>query len=213
VNRLRLVIPGVAVVAVVLGGPVAAPGRAPVARAGSTCFGAPVTIIGSEGPDTIKGTSGPDVIDGEGGDDVIDGGGGDDRICGGAGDDKIQGGSGNDRCDGGTGHDTAAGRLSRVTPPVAVEARKTSRAPLESLGTRLEASDENTTKAPSAETTGAKLSPSPSTPPGPTDSRVVVCWSRRRMNTSSWPLVSPGTRLSANEAKATTRPSALIDGL
>ena len=107
-NRLRLVIPGVAVVAVVLGGPVAAPGRAPVARAGSTCFGAPVTIIGSEGPDTIKGTSGPDVIDG---------GGGDDRICGGAGDDKIQGGSGNDRCDGGTGHDTAAGCESTTSIP------------------------------------------------------------------------------------------------
>ena len=92
-----------------LGATVAGPGWAPVARAGSTCFGAPVTIIGSEGADTIKGTSGPDVIDGEGGDDVIDGGGGDDRICGGPGDDKIQGGAGTDRCDGGSGHDTAAG--------------------------------------------------------------------------------------------------------
>ncbi|HEY4409387.1 MAG TPA: hypothetical protein VGO87_05865 [Acidimicrobiia bacterium] len=92
-----------------LGGPVALPGWAPVARAGSTCFGAPVTIIGSEGADVIKGTSGPDVIDGEGGDDVIDGGGGDDRICGGGGDDKISGGAGDDRCDGGSGHDTASG--------------------------------------------------------------------------------------------------------
>src|ERR671922_40596 len=44
--------------------------NAPVARAGSTCFGAPITIIGSEGPDTIEGTSRPDVIDGEGGDDA-----------------------------------------------------------------------------------------------------------------------------------------------
>ena len=82
--------------------------RSPRFRAqGSTCFGAPITIIGSEGPDTIKGTNGPDVIDGEGGDDVIDGGGGDDRICGSAGDDRISGGEGSDRCDGGSGHDTA----------------------------------------------------------------------------------------------------------
>jgi Ca2+-binding RTX toxin-like protein len=103
----RWIVPAAA--ALLLGGPVAMASRAPVARAGSTCFGAPVTIIGSEGADTIKGTSGPDVIDGEGGDDVIDGGGGDDRICGGPGDDKIQGGAGTDRCDGGSGHDTAAG--------------------------------------------------------------------------------------------------------
>ena len=100
-----------------LGGPVVAPGRGPVARAGSTCFGAPVTIIGSEGADAIKGTSGPDVIDGEGGDDVIDGGGGDDRICGGAGDDSISGGAGTDRCDGGPGHDTAAGCESTTSIP------------------------------------------------------------------------------------------------
>lgn len=89
-------------------GPVALPGRAPIARAGSTCFGVPITIIGSEGPDSIRGTSGPDVIDGEGGDDVIDGGGGSDRICGSGGDDTISGGDGSDRCDGGPGHDTAA---------------------------------------------------------------------------------------------------------
>jgi Ca2+-binding RTX toxin-like protein len=49
-------------------------GPAPVARAGSTCLGAPITITGSEGPDVIEGTSGPDVIHGQGGDDVIDGG-------------------------------------------------------------------------------------------------------------------------------------------
>ena len=82
--------------------------RSPRFRAqGSTCFGAPVTIIGSQGPDTIRGTSGPDVIDGEGGDDVIDGNGGDDRICGSAGDDAISGGDGFDRCDGGSGQDRA----------------------------------------------------------------------------------------------------------
>ena len=67
--------------------------------------------------------------------------------------------------------------------------------------------------APSADTTGAKLSPLPPPPSGPTDSRVVVCRSRRRTNTSRSPLVSPGTRLSAKEANATIRPSALIDGL
>jgi Ca2+-binding RTX toxin-like protein len=100
-----------------LGEPVLAPGRAPVAWAGSTCFGAPVTIIGSEGADAIKGTGGPDVIDGEGGDDVIDGGGGDDRICGGSGDDKIQGGAGTDKCDGGPGHDPAAGCESTTSIP------------------------------------------------------------------------------------------------
>ena len=83
-RRRRWIVGAAFVVAV--GGPVASAVRAPVARAGSTCFGAPVTIVGSDGPDAIKGTSGPDVIDGEGGDDVIDGGGGDDRICGGPGD-------------------------------------------------------------------------------------------------------------------------------
>ena len=56
---------------------------------------------------------------------------------------------------------------------------------LESSGTRLVASEENTTSPPSADTTGAKLKPSPSAPSGPTDSRVVVAWSRRWRNTSS----------------------------
>ena len=97
--------------------PVAVPGRAPVARAGSTCYGAPITIIGSEGDDAIQGTSGPDVIDGEGGNDVIDGGGGDDRICGSAGDDKIFGGDGHDRCDGGSGKDTGGGCESSTSIP------------------------------------------------------------------------------------------------
>lgn len=106
-RAIRWIGPAAAVLSLV--GPAAVPGRAPIARAGSTCFGAPITIIGSEGPDAIRGTSGPDVIDGEGGDDVIDGGGGDDRICGSDGDDRISGGEGRDRCDGGSGHDTAAG--------------------------------------------------------------------------------------------------------
>ena len=104
--RRRWIGPATAVLA--LASPVAMAGRAPIARAGSTCFGAPITIIGTEGDDAIKGTSGPDVIDGEGGNDVIDGGGGDDRICGSAGDDHINGGEGRDRCDGGPGKDTGS---------------------------------------------------------------------------------------------------------
>ena len=108
---------GRAAVVLAFAGPVVLPGRAPIARAGSTCYGAPITIIGSEGNDAIKGTSGPDVIDGEGGDDVIDGGGGDDRICGSAGDDTISGGDGHDRCDGGSGKDTATGCESTTSTP------------------------------------------------------------------------------------------------
>lgn len=93
------------------------PSGAPIARASSTCLGAPVTITGSEGADAIQGTSGPDVIHGQGGDDLIDGGGGDDRICGGSGDDKLQGGSGKDRCDGGADRDAAAGCESETSIP------------------------------------------------------------------------------------------------
>lgn len=108
-TRRRGTVVGSVALLLALVGPVALPGHAPLARAGSTCFGAPITIIGSQGADTIRGTSGPDVIDGEGGDDVIDGNGGDDRICGSGGDDKIQGGAGRDQCDGGPGQDAAAG--------------------------------------------------------------------------------------------------------
>jgi hypothetical protein len=111
-RRLGLAVGGLALVA-----QVAVPGRAPVARAGSTCYGAPITIIGSEGDDAISGTSGPDVIDGEGGNDVIDGAGGDDRICGSGGDDRISGGDGHDRCDGGSGKDVAAGCESSTSIP------------------------------------------------------------------------------------------------
>ena len=112
--RWRWIAPAAAALAV---GGVVGPGRAPVARAASTCLGAPGTIIGSEGSDAIRGTSGPDVIHGEGGDDVIDGGGGDDRICGGSGADKIEGGTGSDRCDGGADSDTAGGCESTLAIP------------------------------------------------------------------------------------------------
>jgi len=40
--------------------------------------------------------------------------------------------------------------------------------------------------------------------------RSVVPLMRSRTNASEWSLVSPGTRLSARELKATNRPSALI---
>ncbi|HYH51544.1 MAG TPA: hypothetical protein VEG38_18520 [Acidimicrobiia bacterium] len=116
-TRRRWLVAASAALALALGGPAALPGRAPIARAGSTCFGAPITIIGSQRGDVIKGTDGPDVIDGEGGDDVIDGRGGEDRICGSGGADKIHGGEGDDRCDGGAGSDTAAGCERRVAIP------------------------------------------------------------------------------------------------
>ena len=113
-GRRRAVVAAALCVAV---GGLVAPGRSPVARAGSTCLGAPVTITGSEGSDAITGTSGPDVIHGQGGDDVLDGGGGDDRICGGAGEDEIQGGAGSDRCDGGADSDVAGGCESAQAIP------------------------------------------------------------------------------------------------
>lgn len=99
----------VAVLAVLVGGALAAPAGAPVSRAGGTCRGEPVTILGSDGDDHLTGTQGPDVIGGLGGDDTIDGLGGDDIICGDSGDDALHGGPGSDHCDGGGGTDSAPG--------------------------------------------------------------------------------------------------------
>jgi Ca2+-binding RTX toxin-like protein len=56
-----------------------------------TCFGMPVTQLGTPGDDLIVGTSGPNVISGLAGNDTIYGGGGNDFICGGMGSDKIFG--------------------------------------------------------------------------------------------------------------------------
>ncbi|HEX2057868.1 MAG TPA: calcium-binding protein [Actinomycetota bacterium] len=70
-----------------------------------TCFGAPVTVLGTRGPDRIAGTDGPDVILGRGGDDVIVGHDGRDRICGGSGADRLDGRYGSDLIDAGEGHD------------------------------------------------------------------------------------------------------------
>ena len=54
-----------------------------------TCFGAPATIVGTEGNDQLFGTPGPDVIVTLGGDDSVFGLAGDDRICLGPGDDIL----------------------------------------------------------------------------------------------------------------------------
>jgi len=84
-----------------------------------TCFGQPVTIMGTSGPDDLFGE--PDVSD------VIYGGGGDDFIygatdwtgpdeapdllCGGPGDDYLRGATGDDRLKGGGGDDIVNGSL------------------------------------------------------------------------------------------------------
>jgi Ca2+-binding RTX toxin-like protein len=59
--------------------------------ASPTCFGKPVTLLGTTGDDVIVGTSGVDVISGLEGNDTLFGGGGNDFICGGMGSDKIFG--------------------------------------------------------------------------------------------------------------------------
>ena len=74
-----------------------------------TCFGAPATIVGTQGNDQIFGTPGPDVIVTLAGNDSIFGLGGDDRICMGPGDDVVQGNDGNDSIDGGPGNDAIDG--------------------------------------------------------------------------------------------------------
>ena len=63
------------------------------------------------------------------------------------------------------------------------------------------------TKRPSAESDGRTLPASPWRPPVATLTRSVRPVRRSRTNTSSAPLVSPGTRLVACELKATKRPS------
>jgi len=74
-----------------------------------TCFGRPVTRLGTPGNDRIRGTRRPDVIAGLGGSDAIAGLGGADRICGGRGRDTLSGASGNDQLDGGGARDRCAG--------------------------------------------------------------------------------------------------------
>ena len=77
---------------------------------------------------------------------------------------------------------------------------------------RFVASVENATRRPSSEIDGKVLCPSPCVPFVATLTRTTVFVRLSRTNTSETPLVSPGTRLLANEANATHRPSADTDG-
>jgi hypothetical protein len=94
----------------------------------------------------------------------------------------------------------------------------TSDVPFVSPLTRLVASESKTTKRPSALIDGPAipltmpLSASLWRPALDTLTRSVVPSVRSRTKMSAFPFVSPGTRLSENEANATTRPSALTEG-
>jgi Ca2+-binding RTX toxin-like protein len=74
-----------------------------------TCYGQPVTILGTEGAEEITGTPGNDIIDGVGGNDTIYGLEGDDIICAGEGDDLMSGGPGDDVLDANEGNNTVYG--------------------------------------------------------------------------------------------------------
>jgi hypothetical protein len=74
-----------------------------------TCFGEPVTIVGTEGNDRLKGTRHRDVIQALGGNDVVRALGGNDVVCGDAGDDRIDAGRGDDTIHDETGDDRLAG--------------------------------------------------------------------------------------------------------
>jgi Ca2+-binding RTX toxin-like protein len=81
-------------------------GRAGAApRVGTTCFGQPATIVGTDGDDVLRGTPGNDVIVAGDGSDIVLASGGDDLVCGEGGDDFLFGQDGNDQLDGGTGQD------------------------------------------------------------------------------------------------------------
>ena len=86
-----------------------------------SCFGAPATIVGTDGDDVIDGTPQADVIVGLGGADIINGHAGRDRICGGPNpepsppevwSEQLYGGKGDDRLSGGDGSDDIYGNNS-----------------------------------------------------------------------------------------------------
>jgi Ca2+-binding RTX toxin-like protein len=86
------------------------------AAATPTCFGQPVTMMGTEGPDELIGRSDVrDVIYGAGGDDYVSGGdfygagAAPDLLCGGPGNDHLEGSPGNDKLNGGDGNDEVDG--------------------------------------------------------------------------------------------------------
>src|SRR5207237_7010869 len=76
----------------------------------------------------------------------------------------------------------------------------------------LVANESKATNRSLAASEGKKLSPLPSIPAESTDTRAVCPVVRSRTKMSLTPLVSPGTRLVASEAKATNWPSAEIEG-
>jgi hypothetical protein len=73
------------------------------------CFGLPVTIEGTNGPDVISGTGGTDVILARAGDDVVNARGGNDYVCAGGGGDLVRGRNGHDRMKGNAGSDELRG--------------------------------------------------------------------------------------------------------
>jgi hypothetical protein len=77
------------------------------------CAGAPITILGTSGPDAIIGTTGDDVIATLGGDDSVSAVEGSDIVCGGDGNDILRGGDGNDKLYGDAGNDTLKGGRNR----------------------------------------------------------------------------------------------------
>lgn len=106
-NGFRTLFRGLALACTLTGATIA--GASP-SQTANTCFGAPATIVGTEGNDQINGTVGNDVIVALGGNDVIASWqGGSDKICGGDGTDTILGGPGNDEIDGGPGGDPMLG--------------------------------------------------------------------------------------------------------
>jgi Ca2+-binding RTX toxin-like protein len=105
--RLRLVLVPALAAALVFG--VTHSAASP--RVGTTCFGQPATIVGTDGDDTLRGTPGNDVIVAGDGSDVILAGAGDDLICGEGGTDFIFAEEGNDKVDAGTGGDAVDGGL------------------------------------------------------------------------------------------------------
>ena len=84
---------------------------------------------------------------------------------------------------------------------------KTSISPLVSPGTRLLASDSNTTKRPSPLMAGKRLAPLACPPSLATLTRSVAPLLRLRTKMSLAELVSPGTRFDESDAKATRFPS------
>src|SRR5262249_39101757 len=95
-----------------------------------------------------------------------------------------------------------------IAPVQVLSSRNTSRTAFVSLSTRFVALLSNTTNVPSADIAGALLVELPSNPNELMLQREVAPACKSRTNTSSAPLVSPGTRLEAWLLNATRRPSA-----